>query len=195
MAHWEDFMELDSDSYTTPETTMTPASPASEAASFDVQLSAGDTVMGSLGDDHAPVAELPPYTASETAAAEDNEDNEESGGEQEEPQASGSKKRPLSEPKKARNKLFSSWYASRELTDKTVSLINPRVANRAETVTKEQARYSDGTAMNHDFSVPISETDAIINSPREYQLELFERAKKQNIIAVLDTGLWEAKHE
>lgn len=28
----------------------------------------------------------------------------------------------------------------------------------------------------------------IITDPREYQLELFERAKKQNIIAVLDTG-------
>lgn len=28
----------------------------------------------------------------------------------------------------------------------------------------------------------------IISSPREYQTELFERAKRKNIIAVLDTG-------
>lgn len=28
----------------------------------------------------------------------------------------------------------------------------------------------------------------IISSPREYQTELFERAKEKNIIAVLDTG-------
>ena len=31
-------------------------------------------------------------------------------------------------------------------------------------------------------------TQKIITDPREYQLELFERAKHQNIIAVLDTG-------
>jgi len=28
----------------------------------------------------------------------------------------------------------------------------------------------------------------IIDDPREYQMELFEKAKKENIIAVLDTG-------
>lgn len=32
------------------------------------------------------------------------------------------------------------------------------------------------------------ESTVIITDPREYQLELFEKAKKQNIIAVLDTG-------
>ena len=32
------------------------------------------------------------------------------------------------------------------------------------------------------------ESNVIITDPREYQLELFERAKSQNIIAVLDTG-------
>lgn len=30
--------------------------------------------------------------------------------------------------------------------------------------------------------------NVLINDAREYQIELFERAKKQNIVAVLDTG-------
>lgn len=32
------------------------------------------------------------------------------------------------------------------------------------------------------------EVKDIISSPRDYQVELFERAKKENVIAVLDTG-------
>ncbi len=39
------------------------------------------------------------------------------------------------------------------------------------------------------------ESNVIITDPREYQLELFEKAKKQNIIAVLDTGqymMWQS---
>lgn len=34
----------------------------------------------------------------------------------------------------------------------------------------------------------LPEREKIINNPRAYQLELFERAKKENVIAVLDTG-------
>lgn len=32
------------------------------------------------------------------------------------------------------------------------------------------------------------ESQVIITDPRDYQVELFERAKKENVIAVLDTG-------
>jgi endoribonuclease Dicer len=36
-----------------------------------------------------------------------------------------------------------------------------------------------------------AEDATIISSPREYQTELFERAKEKNIIAVLDTGVYD----
>ncbi|KAI1325782.1 hypothetical protein F5Y16DRAFT_411279 [Xylariaceae sp. FL0255] len=60
--------------------------------------------------------------------------------------------------------------------------------NRATVYKKSHAReiYLDGAAGDgHLFK---SEESAIISSPREYQTELFERAKQKNIIAVLDTG-------
>ncbi|KAI0508772.1 hypothetical protein F5B22DRAFT_383299 [Xylaria bambusicola] len=38
------------------------------------------------------------------------------------------------------------------------------------------------------FDRDLLEDESIISSPREYQTELFERAKRKNIIAVLDTG-------
>ncbi|KAI5925287.1 RNase3 domain-containing protein [Camillea tinctor] len=51
---------------------------------------------------------------------------------------------------------------------------------------------SDSVATNEQKSmswlVREAESEKIIASPREYQVELFERAKQKNIIAVLDTG-------
>ncbi|KAJ0367324.1 hypothetical protein COL154_003400 [Colletotrichum chrysophilum] len=38
----------------------------------------------------------------------------------------------------------------------------------------------------------MKDTKQIISAPREYQIELFERAKMRNIIAVLDTGMVQA---
>lgn len=40
-----------------------------------------------------------------------------------------------------------------------------------------------------------SEMKRIITSPRQYQLELFEMAKKQNTIVVLDTGMPHSFHQ
>jgi endoribonuclease Dicer len=49
--------------------------------------------------------------------------------------------------------------------------------------------YEDDELQSTRWIVNKSENREIISSPREYQTELFERAKEKNIIAVLDTGM------
>ena len=49
--------------------------------------------------------------------------------------------------------------------------------------------YADDELQSTRWIVNKSENREIISSPREYQTELFERAKEKNIIAVLDTGM------
>jgi endoribonuclease Dicer len=46
----------------------------------------------------------------------------------------------------------------------------------------------DDAALSARSLISKQESTVIITDPREYQTELFERAKNQNIIAVLDTG-------
>lgn len=55
---------------------------------------------------------------------------------------------------------------------------------------KEDNRVKPGDEVNQSarWLVNQSESQEIISTPREYQTELFERAKEKNIIAVLDTG-------
>ena len=72
-------------------------------------------------------------------------------------------------------------------------LTSIRIAQRAETVTKEQVRKVVENTTDDLLSVrnlyAKQESKAIVKDARGYQKELFERAKSQNIIAVLDTGL------
>ena len=76
---------------------------------------------------------------------------------------------------RAQNAKFSAW-----------------LSQRAEKITKDEVQAIVEDTNEETLSVrglmAKQESNAIINTPREYQLELFERAKKQNIIAVLDTG-------
>lgn len=62
--------------------------------------------------------------------------------------------------------------------------------DQREKVYKEaQSKADDSNKSTLPSANWVDEEDApIISSPREYQTELFERAKKKNIIAVLDTG-------
>ncbi|KAI9756900.1 MAG: hypothetical protein M4579_003654 [Chaenotheca gracillima] len=67
------------------------------------------------------------------------------------------------------------------------------VSEESAKVQKEELQAAnqeidDDEAQSARYLISRQESNVIINDAREYQLELFERAKQQNIIAVLDTG-------
>lgn len=66
------------------------------------------------------------------------------------------------------------------------------MSNRAEAVTKDDVQTAIKVSRDDELSIRnlIAKQDygKRISDPREYQIELFERAKEQNTIAVLDTG-------
>jgi endoribonuclease Dicer len=76
---------------------------------------------------------------------------------------------------RVQNNVFSAW-----------------LSRRAEQTTAEDLEGSLPKTSDEQLSIHAlmakHESTAIIGNPREYQMELFEKAKKQNIIAVLDTG-------
>lgn len=55
---------------------------------------------------------------------------------------------------------------------------------------EKKITQSDEAIQSTRWLIEQAEKQHIISSPRDYQLELFERAKNQNIIAVLDTGMF-----
>ncbi len=67
-----------------------------------------------------------------------------------------------------------------------------RFSKKAESISKDDIQMIVKATEDEKLStrnlMSKQESTVIITDPREYQLELFERAKKQNIIAVLDTG-------
>lgn len=77
---------------------------------------------------------------------------------------------------------------------KSALISDIRVAQRGEKVTKERVQEIVKNTEDKYLSIHSlmrkQESKVIIGDPREYQTELFERAKQQNIIAVLDTGLY-----
>lgn len=59
-------------------------------------------------------------------------------------------------------------------------------------MTRDEVKAAVKSAADEELSIRSlmskHESAVIITDPREYQIELFEKAKKQNTIAVLDTG-------
>lgn len=91
-----------------------------------------------------------------------------------------SKPRKISQKKKIEQANFSKWFGINEqrLRKKVVKL----AAQQDDTLVYMVKKWEG--------------SEKIITKPRDYQLELFERAKKENTIAVLDTGkLTKAPHQ
>jgi endoribonuclease Dicer len=67
------------------------------------------------------------------------------------------------------------------------------VSTRAAQTTKEEVqavlKHANEETLSTRGLIAKQDSSVIITDPREYQLELFEKAKKQNVIAVLDTGM------
>ncbi|KAI9705414.1 MAG: Dicer-like protein 1 [Candelina mexicana] len=81
----------------------------------------------------------------------------------------------VSNKRRAQNAKFNSWFSE-----------------RAESISKEDlqtiVKATEDDKLSTRNLMSKQESTIIITDPREYQLELFQKAKKQNIIAVLDTG-------
>ena len=118
----------------------------------------------------------------------DSESNDDEEGATEKPKTS--------EKRRFQNALFSAQYVGRMSAPLTILGADESysLSQRASKVTKDEMVAIVENANNDTLSVRslIAKQDSgvIITDPREYQIELFEKAKKQNIIAVLDTGTY-----
>lgn len=79
--------------------------------------------------------------------------------------------------------------SAKKLAD--TAAFNSWIEEHQETLARDQRKAAIEAARSAGVDVLPAigfDSERIITSPREYQVELFERAKQQNTIAVLDTG-------
>jgi endoribonuclease Dicer len=105
---------------------------------------------------------------------DDGEDNEAEIDDEDEEDQPRAKPRRISERKRRQNAIADSYLQD--------ALQDP--ARKHKVLPEEEDKQSTR------WIVHQAESRQIISSPREYQIELFERAKERNIIAVLDTGMF-----
>lgn len=79
------------------------------------------------------------------------------------------------EKKRQRDAAFSSYFIK-------------RAASINEEGLKKALKTEEYEVMSLKAIMARQESAPIVENPREYQMELFERAKQENTIAVLDTG-------
>lgn len=93
--------------------------------------------------------------------------------------------RKISERKRIDAATFETWLQKEE-NSKTVKKQRMEVRERAGRGPKGDDRLTTAAL------VKLGQSQRIVDSPREYQVELFEKAREMNTIIVLDTGMTDA---
>lgn len=117
------------------------------------------------------LANIPNEEESEDLDLDQNDDDDSDSGDL----AAVPKQRKMTERKHRLNSVAENYL--QELNQKALTE-GKKVSMQPEEEAQQSARWL----------VHQSENRQIISSPREYQIELFEKAKEKNVIAVLDTG-------
>ena len=120
------------------------------------------------------VAGTPKLSKDDISGLENDSPDQESSDEEEDEAGPATKARKISERKRLLKATVDTY-----ILDRTLKQIKEGTVVRPEDEANQSARWL----------VNQSEDRQIISTPREYQTELFEKAKEKNIIAVLDTGM------